>query len=243
VAGIIFWQKINLQPNPADNFLIKKLLEGTRRGGTSKDARLPITGGILRQLVATLPMSTSSAFEATMFETAFLLAFFGFLRLGEFTVYSKAQPPATGLLGGDVQIRQAGAEGTTVLITLRRSKNNHSGQPQIISIAGIPGDRLCPVQAVQRFQATRPTAGLAFFCHFDHSPLTRHEFQAVLKRTVDLAGIGGGFSSHSFRIGAATSAAVAGYSESQIKAFGRWRSGAYARYIRPPTIPAGGLGN
>ena len=38
---------------------------------------------------------------------------------------------------------------------------------------------------------------------------------------------------HSFRIGAATTGEAAGFSETQIKTLGHWRSNAYQRYIRP----------
>ena len=39
------------------------------------------------------------------------------------------------------------------------------------------------------------------------------------------------FNTHSFRNGAATSAKYAGVSDSHLKAFGRWRSDAYLKYV------------
>jgi len=41
---------------------------------------------------------------------------------------------------------------------------------------------------------------------------------------------------HSFRIGAASWAAAKGMSDSQIRAFGRWNSDAFLKYIRMPTL-------
>ena len=41
---------------------------------------------------------------------------------------------------------------------------------------------------------------------------------------------------HSFRIGAASRAAAKGMSDSQIRAFGRYNSSAFLKYIRMPTL-------
>ena len=58
----------------------------------------------------------------------------------------------------------------------------------------------------------------------------------VLGRCVSFAGLPlQCYTSHSFRIGAATSAAMGGYSDSQIQVIGRWTSHtfhSYRRYIR-----------
>ena len=42
------------------------------------------------------------------------------------------------------------------------------------------------------------------------------------------------YSGNSFRIGAATTAAACSFSDATIQLLGRWKSGSYTRYIRPP---------
>jgi len=49
------------------------------------------------------------------------------------------------------------------------------------------------------------------------------------------------YNTHSFRIGAATSATQAGIPDSQIKMLGRWQSDAYQRYIKTPPMELANL--
>ncbi|RXN13000.1 poly [Labeo rohita] len=64
-------------------------------------------------------------------------------------------------------------------------------------------------------------------------PATRFWFQKHLKSVLLLSGTpADNFSSHSFRIGAATTAAQKGLSQQQIQALGRWSSEAFKSYIR-----------
>ena len=50
-----------------------------------------------------------------------------------------------------------------------------------------------------------------------------------------------GYSGHSFRIGAATTAAHVGVGDATIKALGRWKSGAYQGYIQNPREQLAGI--
>ena len=66
------------------------------------------------------------------------------------------------------------------------------------------------------------------------APLTRATFVVELKKAITESGHSPeGFSGHSFRAGAATTAANNGISDAHIKLLGRWKSSAYQRYIRP----------
>jgi integrase len=227
--------KIHMLPDPSSHDLIKRLLCGVRRGRTFDDSRHPITGNILLKLIEMLPSVTASRYESCMFKAAFSLAFFGFLRLGEFTSYSKKPQAEVTLLSTDVSVSRAAGR-RVVVVQIRRSKNNQHGPAQQITIPSGRARYRCPVQAVVDYITARPQRAQAFLCHYDLTPLTRREFQRVLRKVAAAAGLREGhLTPHSFRIGAATEAASLGYSEVQIQSFGRWRSAAYRSYIRPPT--------
>ena len=63
-------------------------------------------------------------------------------------------------------------------------------------------------------------------------PLSRPHVTDWLRSILAAAGVQDNYSSHSFRIGAATSASAAGIPDSFIRTLGRWSSDAYLVYIR-----------
>jgi hypothetical protein len=204
-------------------------MKGVRRGSTKVDDRQPITGEILGVMIRSLSTVTSSSYEALLYEAAFSLAFFGFLRISEFTSTSKHSREAEMLLISDIK-----ANAVNVTISLRHSKSNQFGRPQVIKLSRSINSQICPVQAVSKFIAVRPTQARPFLCHFDSNPLTRYEFQAMLKKVKSFTGLANQrITSHSFRIGAATTAAAKGWSQEAIQSSGRWRNESYRRYIRP----------
>ena len=65
--------------------------------------------------------------------------------------------------------------------------------------------------------------------------LTRARFVQAIRTGLKEAGIDDSkYCSHSFRIGAATTAAAVGIEDSVIKTLGRWESLAYLQYIKIP---------
>ena len=76
-----------------------------------------------------------------------------------------------------------------------------------------------------------------FFLFADGSFLTRDRFVQEVRAALTCAGVDSSlYSGHSFRIGAATTAAKRKVPDSTIKMLGRWESAAYTRYmyIRTP---------
>ena len=82
---------------------------------------------------------------------------------------------------------------------------------------------------------SRGAAPGPFFIFDDGRYLTRDRFVTAVRAALCTAGIDDSrYSGHSFRIGAATTAAACQLPDSLIKTLGRWESSAYTLYIRTP---------
>ena len=91
-----------------------------------------------------------------------------------------------------------------------------------------------PVAAVLAYVAVWPAVLSALFVFRDGSYLTRDRLVIAVRQALRAARVGRqGYSGHSFRIGAATTAGL-GIENSVIKMLGRWESYAYQRYLRTP---------
>ena len=74
-----------------------------------------------------------------------------------------------------------------------------------------------------------------FFKEQNGHPLTKSYFSQQIQTALQAIGLPyQNFAGHSFRIGAATTAARAGIKDSTIQAMGRWSSGVFLIYIRTP---------
>lgn len=68
------------------------MLEGIRRFRPQADSRLPITADILKSLPTALSKICRDTYETLLFTSAYLVAFYGMLRVGELALTSGDQP-------------------------------------------------------------------------------------------------------------------------------------------------------
>lgn len=229
LAGVSNKHKMNNWNDPTQHFVVKKLLEGLARSSKQCDTRAPITFQRLQQLVSALPSVCSNVYEQHLFTAAFTMAFFGFLRVSELVGQGRDMASGrTGLRRTEIVIND------DLFITLSGSKTDQRGKgTQLVLKRVVNTPAVCPVLAMQKYLQVRPSGSNVLFIHFGGGPLTRYQFQAVLKRAAAVCGWNtAAFSSHSFRIGAATTAAMNGVAQENIKQMGRWQSQAVQRYVR-----------
>ena len=194
--------------------------------------RLPITPSILGLLHGT--WSSQQSTDRACLWAACCLAFFAFLRSGEFTCQSWAAYQPHMLSVSDIQV-DSRSNPTMLRVTLRRSKTDVFGLGVNIHV-GKTGSIVCPVSAVLAYIAIRPSTPGPLFLLESGAPLSRQVLVNRVREAWSTAGFNVSlFNGHSFRIGAATTAAQAGLSDSNIQLLGRWRSSAFIRYLPSPT--------
>ena len=195
--------------------------------------RLPITPAImlkLRKVWGAKPTDPTNI----MLWAACCTAFFGFLRSGEITTPSlKEYDAEVHLSFGDISLDST-HNPTVAQVRIKASKTDPFRQGISIFL-GRTDILLCPIAALTAYMATRGCSQGPFFHFPDHQPLTRQLLVEHLRRALQATGLDPKkFAGHSFRIGAATTAAAHGLEDSLIRTLGRWQSSAYLRYLRIP---------
>ena len=208
-------------------------LQQARNPETKPKTRLPITPQLLR-LLRKFWESKSSEEDYIMLWAACCMCFFGFLRSGEVTVQSsKAYDPSSHLSVGDVALDSL-SDPKVVQVCIKASKMDPFRKGVTIYL-GKTGDDLCPVAAIAPYLAVRGCSQGPFFRWASGVPLSREMLVVKIREALKPSGVDvTRYSGHSFRIGAATTAAAVGIEGSLIKTLGRWESSAYQLYIRVP---------
>lgn len=192
--------------------------------------RLPITYNILKRMLFILSKGYLGQFNSRMLSAACSLAFFGFLRCGELTVNDQN---SSSLSICDVQFND---DKSMFILVLKNSKSDVFRKGVHVPIHANKTLE-CPVRLLNEYIQLRLNAGAQLsdplFINDKGLSLHRNFFITNIKSILKQIGLDSeAYSGHSFRIGAATTAAKVQVPDHLVKTLGRWSSDCYLRYIR-----------
>ena len=205
--------------------LLKRVQAGIARlrmlKGTAPRVRLPITPHVLSRIHKFL--SSSSDQDKTVILAVATTAFFRFFQLGELLPTSAAAFNATtDLAWGDAVVDNR-RNPRMLQIHLITSKIQQFG-PGVDVVLGTTGATLSQVTVMVQYIAERGS-----------QPGASPQFVSWIRTILQLLGFPHcDYAGHSFRIGAATTAASMGVEDSMIQTLGRWHSALFLQYIRTP---------
>ena len=223
-------------PDPTESHLIKTAMKGYVKLAPSVDKRLPITLPILLQLGNAFNHTLPSLYKIRLFKAMCALAFFAALRVGEIT--SRANTPPSRILQIDQLsfLRNRDSKIETVKIIMRNFKHGSPFQPSELLVHR-ENTAMCPVSLLSEYIVVRGSRPGPLFVHTDGSAVAREFFTTELQKALQFCKLDPTrYKSHSFRIGAASLAAAKGFSDAQIRQFGRWKSSAFLKYIRNSSL-------
>lgn len=201
----------------------------------SSQPRRPVTLQLLQNIHAHLSLQPH-CYNNILIWAACCLAFFGFLRVSEFTV------PSDNLYDKDCHLSiddisiDSRDDPRLLKVTIKQSKTD----PFRVGIdlyLGATGATICPVKGLLPYLALRGHRKGPLFILEDGRYLTRQRLCSLLDSVLTKLQIDSRkYNTHSFRIGAATTARQANIPDALIQLMGRWKSNAYLTYIKtPPT--------
>ena len=216
--------------------LLYKTLRGIKSClGVSQRARYSIIVSVLCSIYAKLKPFHSLDVDSSMLWASFTLAFFGFLRSSEFTCNGQFDIQ-THLSQSDITFEPTLHSPTPFEIVMKKSKTDPFQETAKLIIAK-SNSAVCTVTALQDYflQTSTHPSTQPLFQFQDSRNLTRTSVTNNLRALLNVCGLDSArFASHSFRIGAATTAGAARFPNWLIKVLGRWKSDAYQSYIRIP---------
>ena len=164
-----------------------------------------------------------------MLWAAVTTAFFGFLRSSEYvSPQTHKYDPESTLCFEDITYRHPNFH-----IRIKTSKTDPFREGCTICISPSRA-QICPVRNLLTYINQRKVKTGPLFTYTDNSLLTRRRLNSLLKNAIPSSNASP-VSSHSLRIGVATTAASGGFPRWLIQQLGRWTSDCFRSYIQIPT--------
>ena len=205
------------------------LVRSIKRQAKKTRKRLPVTIGLLKSIHTFLLTMPGAQADKIMQWAAITTAFFGFLRSSEYVSpqTTKFNPDTTPTFE-DVTYRHP-----NYYINIKASKTDPFREGCTICLSPSNAE-ICPVRNLQLYIAQHPHQTGPLFTYTNNTLLTRRRLNSFLKLAIP-CNTKSPISSHSLRIGAATTAAAAGLPRWLIQNLGRWTSDCFRTYIQIPT--------
>jgi hypothetical protein len=227
ISALNFVNKAVTGIDITNNFWVNKFLQGMRKEKPTQDVRLPITPSILYKL-CDASEKLFSVQVSILLKSMFLLAFHGFLRIGEITVTSISKINANLLHLSQLSMSP---EEQTVTITFNKYKHSSSAVPFQLNISS-KNEHYSLIRCLAQYIKLRGMDHGPLF-RLGSNPITRNFFTNHLQQCLRFSQLDlRTYKSHSFRIGAATTALMKGYTHEQVQRMGRWQSEAFKKYLR-----------
>jgi integrase len=218
ISGLSHFHKLHNFPDNTQVFVVKKLIEGLKRKRPSQpDVRVPISLDLLKRLITSLRSICTSTYEAALFSSAFSLAFFALLRIGEIASDTNNRPGTHVICFLDFMFKVSDCGHEELHLTLKSSKTDQRLKSVTLIIRRQVDKLICPIESLKRYLSIRsnfPDGNL--FIHFDGSNLTRYQFSYILQKSLNFCEEKGLYKPHSFRIGGATEAKRLGFDDHTI---------------------------
>ena len=142
--------KIGSFPDPTKAFIVQNIMTAQRRLCSKPDIRLPITRSILHKLVLALNHTITTAYQILLFQTMFLVAFYGLFRVGELTVRTPARRHSV-LQFQSLSFLQPQNKVQAAKLVISDYKYNTTGRPFSILINRESTLHFCPVEFLLRW--------------------------------------------------------------------------------------------
>ena len=175
--------------------------------------------------------------DPPLFRAAFLLAFFGFLRMSNIATHSRFKfDQNKHFLRRDIIFAPPGAH---LLLKWTKTLQDSSAH-HFVQLPALNNPILCPVSALKELLASRPllpTSPLFVHPHPPHYPVIDTTIRDALRKVLDNIGVpqqGHGF--HAFRRSGATLAYDNNVQLQHIMAHGLWRSSAVWTYLQNASV-------
>ena len=196
-------------------------MQGCRKTtAATKDGRLPVTPSILGKILQASQTTISNIYDRCTFQAMCSLAFHALLRVGEMTASQN-----------NLQIDCIHIEADFLTLQFKTYKYSE-GSSSMHRVNAHPSKFHCPVRNMSNYLALRGSAPGPLFIASGHA-VNRQQFTKELQNALAFIGLPSSrYTSHSFRIGAASFMASQGASDAQIKRAGRWSSSAFFAYVR-----------